>query len=250
MMAMLCGYVVMQRQLRRYTLLVRWWRPDWPTLREVFRIGLPVGAGILAEAGLFAATAPMMGLIGTTQLAAHAIAMQYAAVAFMVPLGVSQAATIRVGLAAGARDPIGVGRAGWVALSAGAVFTTMTALLFWLAPWPLVDLFLDLSEPANVLVASTAVSLLAYAALFQLFDGTQVIGAATLRGLKDTRTPMLQAVFGYWVVGFSSCVLLAFPLGLGADGVWIGLALGLAVVATLFLLRFHRRERLALVTAV
>ena len=247
MMAMLCGYVVTQRHLRRYALLVRWWRPDWPTLREVFRIGLPVGAGILAEAGLFAATAPMMGLIGTTQLAAHAIAMQYAAVAFMVPLGVSQAATIRVGLAAGARDRINVGRAGWVALSAGAVFTTITALLFWLAPWPLVALFLDLDQPANVVVATMAVSLLAYAALFQLFDGAQVIGAATLRGLKDTRTPMLQAVFGYWVVGFTSCVLLAFPLGLGAAGVWIGLALGLAVVASLFLLRFHRRERLALV---
>ncbi len=249
MMAMLVLYVVTQRQLRRYLLFVRWWRPDWPTLREVFRIGMLIGAAILAEAGLFSATAPIMGLIGKTELAAHAIAMQYAAVAFMVPLGVSQAATIRVGLAAGARDPLAVGRAGWVAFSAGAAFTVVTALLFWLAPWPLVDLFLDLSDPANPPVAATAVSLLAYAALFQLFDGAQVIGAANLRGLKDTRTPMLLAVFGYWVVGLSACLALAFPLGFGARGVWMGLGLGLAVVASLFVDRFHRRERLALVPA-
>ena len=178
MTAMLVAYAIMQPRLRRYAVFVRWWRPDWPTLREVFRIGMPIGAAILAEAGLFSATAPIMGVIGTTQLAAHAIALQYAAIAFMIPLGMSQAATIRVGLAAGARNRLAVGRAGWVAFAAGAAFMTVTALIFWLVPWPLVDLFLDLDDAVNMPVATTAVSLLALAALFQIFDGAQVIGIA------------------------------------------------------------------------
>ncbi len=247
MCAGLLAYVVRRRGFRRYGILVRFWKTDWVRFGDILRLGMPIGVTVIAEVGLFAAAAFLMGILGTAELAAHAIALQCASVAFMVPLGVSQAAIIRTGLAAGAGDRAGVGRAGWVALALGAVFTAMTALLFWLAPLSLVELFLVLDTPENRAVAELTVALLAVAALFQLVDGAQVIGAGVLRGLRDTRVPMVYAAIGYWGIGFVASVVLAFPLGLGGVGVWLGMALGLAVVAVAMLRRFHRRERLGLV---
>ena len=244
MFAGLLAYVVRRRGFRRYGILVRLWKPDWARFADILRLGTPIGVTVIAEVGLFAAAAFLMGILGTRELAAHAIALQCASIAFMVPLGISQAAIIRTGLAAGAGDRAGVGRAGWVALALGAVFTTLTALLFWLAPWSLVGLFLELDVPDNRAVGEFAVTLLAVAALFQLVDGAQVIGAGVLRGLRDTRVPMVIAAIGYWGVGFIASVVLAFPLGMGGVGVWLGMALGLAVVAVLMLRRFHLRERL------
>jgi MATE family multidrug resistance protein len=209
----------------------------------VLRIGMPIGLTILAESGLFAAALYVMGVLGTEQLAAHAIALQCAAVAFMVPLGIGQAATVRVGLAAGRGDRPAVGRAGWIALGLGAGFSFAPAVVFWVLPHAVVGLFLDLSAAGSLEVAAIAVTFLAVAAVFQLFDGLQIIAAGALRGLKDTRTPMLVALFSYWPVGFGACLLLAFPAGLGGLGIWLGLALGLVVVAGLLVWRFHRRER-------
>ncbi len=242
----LLAYVVRRRGFRRYAILVRLWRHDWSRFAQILRLGTPIGVTIIAEVGMFAAAAFLMGLMGTRELAAHAIALQCASIAFMVPLGISQAAVIRTGRAVGAGDRAGVGRAGWVAVALGAGFTTLTALLFLLAPWPLVGLFLELDVPGNRAVAEFAVTLLAIAALFQLVDGAQAICAGALRGLRDTRVPMVIAAIGYWGVGFIASVVLAFPLGLGGVGVWVGMALGLAVVAVLMLRRFHLRERLAL----
>jgi MATE family multidrug resistance protein len=239
----LIGFVVRDRRLRRYAPLYRFWRADWPRFREIVKIGAPIGLTIMAESGMFSAAAFLMGILGTTQLAAHAIALQCAAVAFMVPLGVSQAATVRVGLAVGAGDRAGVGRAGWAALALGAGFAVFGALLFWLLPRPLVDLFLDLGAPEQWPVVELAVSLLGIVALFQVFDGAQIIAAGALRGLKDTRVPMIMATFGYWPVGFGTSALLGFALGLGGLGIWAGLALGLMVVAVLVIWRFHRRDR-------
>ncbi|MEQ8356431.1 MAG: MATE family efflux transporter [Kiloniellaceae bacterium] len=240
----LLGYVLWDRRFRRYAILLRFWRPDWPRFFELFRVGVPIGLTIVAEAGLFSAAALLMGLISIDALAAHAVALQCAAVAFMVPLGLGQAATVRVGLAAGAKDHDAVTRAGWAALLAGSLFMALSALVFWFAGTFLVGLFLDTSVPENTPVIELAVSFLVIAALFQLVDGGQVIGVHALRGLSDTAVPMWLAIFGYWAIGFVASVVLAFPLGLGGRGVWMGLALGLAFVASAVIWRFHRRKKL------
>ncbi len=241
MFAALLGFVLWDRRFKRYAILLRFWRPDWPRFRELFRLGLPIGLTLLAETGLFSGAAFLMGLISTEALAAHAIALQCAAVAFMVPMGISQAAVVRVGLAAGSRDAAAVGRAGWSSLIVGTLFMTGSALVFWFAGRQLVGLFLDLDLPANQGVVQLAVSFLVIAALFQLVDGAQVIGVSALRGLKDTKVPMWLALTGYWGVGFGTSAVLAFPLGLDGMGVWIGLAVGLAFVAVAAVWRFHRR---------
>lgn len=241
MFAALLGFVLWDRRFKRYAILLRFWRPDWPRFRELFRLGLPIGLTLLAETGLFSGAAFLMGLISTEALAAHAIALQCAAVAFMVPMGISQAAVVRVGLAAGSRDAAAVGRAGWASLIVGTLFMTGSALVFWFAGRQLVGLFLDLDLPANQEVIQLAVSFLVIAALFQLVDGAQVIGVSALRGLKDTKVPMWLALTGYWGVGFGTSAVLAFPLGLDGTGVWIGLAVGLAFVAVAAVWRFHRR---------
>lgn len=237
-------FVTWDRRLKYYQLFVRFWRVDWTRFVEVVRLGAPIGLMVLAESSLFGAAGLLMGLIGTAELAAHAIALQYAAVAFMVPLGISQAVTARVGLAAGARDRAAIGRAGWVAIGLGIACTLVSAAAFWFAGEWLVGLFLDLNNAGNESVERLAISFLLIAALFQLVDGAQAIGAGALRGLRDTRVPMLLAMFGYWVVGLPTSAVLAFSFDLGGQGVWIGLATGLTVVAVLAVWRFHRRERL------
>src|SRR5690606_13786469 len=191
----------------------------------------------------------MMGWIGTVPLAAHGIALQCASIAFMVPLGIGQAGTIRVGLAAGERNPASVGRAGWTALALALVFMSCTAVLFWTAPEPLLALFLDRSNPQADEVLAIGAGLLAVAALFQLFDGAQVVGANILRGLSDTRVPMMIAIAGYWGVGFTLAYLLGFTLSFGARGIWFGLAAGLATVAIAAVWRFAWRERIGLIAA-
>jgi multidrug resistance protein, MATE family len=234
----LLGYVLIDRQFRRFNLLGRLWRPDWARLREVFRIGLPIGVTLVMEVGLFAAAGFVIGLIGTAQLAAHQIALQCASVTFMVPLGLAQAATVRVGLAAGAGDRQGVLRAGLVALLMGSGFMLAMAAFMWTAPGAIVGLFVDARDPANTAVVHAAVTFLAIAALFQIFDGGQVIGAGALRGLKDTRWPMAFAALAYWGVGGTLALALGFGAGLGGLGVWLGLAASLAVAAALMIGRF------------
>jgi multidrug resistance protein, MATE family len=239
----LLAFVLIDRQFRRFHLLGRLWRPDWTRFREIFRIGLPIGVTLVMEVGLFASAGLLIGLIGKAELAAHQIALQCASVTFMVPLGLAQAATVRVGLAAGGGDVPGIRRAGIAALVMGGMFMTATASLMWTAPQALVGLFLDASDPANAPVVEAAALFLAVAALFQLFDGGQVIGAGALRGLKDTRWPMIFAGLAYWVVGMSLAVGLGFGLGLGGLGIWIGLAVALAVAAALMIGRFIVLQR-------
>ena len=235
----LLGYVLIDRRFRRYYILGRFWRADWPRLREIFRIGLPIGVTLIMEVGLFAASGFLIGVISTAQLAAHQIALQCAAVSFMVPLGLAQAATVRVGLAAGRGDPPGVLRAGTTALIIGSTFMLAMAMVMWTVPRSIVGLFIDAADPANRDVVHAAVTFLAVAALFQIFDGGQVIGAGALRGLKDTRWPMVFAAVAYWLVGMVCAVGLGFGIGLGGLGIWLGLAAGLAVAAALMIGRFY-----------
>lgn len=243
MFLLLLGYCLAVQPFRRYAVLGRFWRPDWPTFREILRLGLPIGGAILMEVGLFALATLLMGLVGTAELAAHQVALQLASIAFMVPLGISHAATIRVGLAIGAGDPRHARLAGWVACGLGMAFMATAAILFWMAGGPLTGLFLDPGTPEGAAAQAIAVAFLRIAALFQLVDGLQVIGIASLRGLKDTRVPMWLAGFGYWLVGFPVSFVLAFHTPLGGVGIWIGLALALTTVAVMMIARFERLTR-------
>ncbi len=241
--------VTLQPKFRRYRLFGRFWRADWPRFTGLLKLGLPI-AGIMAfEVTIFNAAALFMGIIGAASLAAHAIAMQIASISFMVPLGLGQAVTVRVGLAFGARNREGISRAGWMAFALGVGFMSLAALPMVLAPEMLIGAFIDLADRANAAVVALAVSFLAFAGLFQIVDGAQAVTAGMLRGLHDTRVPMLYAAFGYWGIGLPLGVLLAFPLGLEGVGIWIGLSSGLTVVAVLLLWRWLRRDRLDLVRA-
>ncbi len=226
------------RVRRRDALLARFWRSDWPRFFAMLRLGLPIGLTMMAESGLFAAAALLMGLLGSDVLAAHAIALQLAAIAFMTPLGLSHATTVRVGRAFGGGDASGARRAGFVSMALAAGFMSGTALLFWFAPGFLVGLFLPGADPANRAAAALAAQFLAVAALFQIVDGVQTTAAAALRGLSDTTVPMLIALCGYWLVGLPVAWLLAFPAQLEGVGVWLGLAAGLAFAALVLGARF------------
>ncbi|GGC95729.1 MATE family efflux transporter [Aquisalinus flavus] len=248
MLLLLLAYVQLRRRFRRYHIFARFWRPDWQRFRQIFTLGSPIGLQSMAEVGLFAAAAMMMGRIGTDELAAHAIALQLAALAFMIPFGLSQATTIRVGLAAGEGRRAGIGIAGWASYLVAMTVMSMTALIFWQMPKPLIHLFLNPAAPENAVPIALAVGYLGVAALFQLVDGAQVVAGAALRGLSDTTVPMVIALIGYWLVGMPLSYWLGFHTPLEGMGVWYGLAAGLAVVAVVLTGRFILRERFGLVS--
>jgi MATE family multidrug resistance protein len=234
------------RHFRRFHLFGNWWRFDGQRTWAMVRLGFPIGITMALEMGVFALAAYFMGWIGAPAVAAHAVALQIAALTFMVPLGLGQAATVRVGLAFGRRDPDGITRAGWTAWFAGVGFMALMAVAIWAAPYRLVTLFLD-DNAENAVVIALAVGFLKVAAAFQLVDGAQVIGAGMLRGLHDTRWPLVFAAFGYWGVGLGIGSWLAFGADWKGLGIWVGLASGLAAVAILMLARWSMRERLGLV---
>jgi len=248
----ICGALIavvsVNRQFRRFHLFGRWWRFDAQRTVAMIRLGWPIGATMALEMGVFALAAYFMGWLGTPAVAAHAIALQIAALTFMVPLGLGQASTVRVGLALGRGDERGITRAGWTAWVIGVGFMATMAIGMWIAPRPLVTLFLA-DNAANAAVIGLAVSFLRVAAAFQLVDGAQVIGAGMLRGVHDTRWPLLFALFGYWVVGLGIGVWLAFGRDWQGVGIWVGLASGLAAVAALMLARWVMRDRLGLARA-
>jgi len=246
MFAGLALVVTREPRFRRYRLFGRFWRADWPRFLTLVRLGLPIGAILAFEVTIFNAAAFLMGLIGAASLAAYAIAIQIASVTFMVPLGLNQAVTVRVGLAYGARDAEGIRRAGWSAYALGVGFMALMALVMVLFPATLIRAFIDIHDPANAEVVALAAAFLAFAALFQIVDGAQAVASGMLRGLHDTKIPMVFAAIGYWGVGLPLGVLLAFPFGLAGSGIWIGLFSGLAVVAALLLVRWLRRDRLGL----
>jgi multidrug resistance protein, MATE family len=246
MLLLMAAYVLTHRRYRRFHILARFFETDWATFRRIWKIGLPVALMLLAEVGLFTFAALMQGWIGPNEVAAHAIALQLSAIAFMVPLGLSQATTVRVGLAVGAGSAEAVRKAGWTSLGLTLGFMTFTMVLYLSLPHLLVGLFLDANLPANQSPLMLAAGFLLVAALFQLFDGAQVTMAAALRGLNDTTMPLIIALIGYWGLGFPIAYILAFPLGLRGMGIWWGLAAGLAVVAVVLVARFAWRERLGL----
>lgn len=234
------------RRFRRYRLFHRFGQPDFERLLHIFRLGIPIAITLTFEVAVFNAAAFLMGHIGETDLAAHGIAIQIASVSFMVPLGLGQTATVRVGRAYGARDARAITRSGWTAYALGVGFMCATATLMLVAPHLLIGSFIDLHDPANAEVVSRAALFLIFAGLFQIADGAQVVAVGMLRGLHDTMVPMLFAAIGYWVAGLPLGILLAFYCGFGGPGIWIGLVSGLSAVALLLTGRWMLRDRLKL----
>jgi len=210
---------------------------------RILRLGLPIGALLGLEVGLFATTGVVMGLLGADALGAHQLVLNVASITFMVPLGLGQAATVRVAYQLGLGAPAAARRAGYVAVALGGSFMMATALLLLLMPRTIASAYVDVADPANAGLLAIAVQFFVIAALFQIFDGVQVIAVGALRGYRDTAVPMVIAAIGYWAIGFAGSCLFAFPLGLGAVGLWSGLALGLAVVATALMVRLRFRAR-------
>jgi len=233
-------YVVRSRRYRDLHLAARFEAPQWNVLRELLHIGVPMGVTLLMEAGLFVAVALVIGTLGTDVVAGHQVAINVASVTFMVPLGLALATTVRVGHAVGRGDAQGVRDAGLV----GIVLTLCTQLvsssLMLLLPQRIAALY-----TADAGVIALAAQLLMLAGLFQFSDGIQVAANGALRGLKDTRIPMFITLFAYWGVGMPVGWWLAFPHGLGARGMWMGLIAGLSVAALLLSRRFWKLARKA-----
>jgi MATE family multidrug resistance protein len=244
-------FTTSRRPFRKYHAMGHIWRIDWSLMRRLVAVGAPIALSFLMEYGLFATAALLMGLIGTTALAAHQIALQVTAILFMVPYGIGIAATVRVGHAVGRRDAAAVKRAGLVATLLGIVLVSALTLAVILARFAIARFFFgEASESAGASIELTA-TLLTVGATFFVADGVQTIAAGALRGMNDTRVPLLFAALSYWGIGFTTAYALAFHTALGAVGVWIGLAVGTAAYAVLLILRFRRLARhLELVTAI
>jgi len=217
------------RPLRREALAIA------PLIRFL-RIGVPIGAQQWLEFGVFGAAGLLMGLIGTVAIASHQVALQLAALTFMIPVGVAQATSVVVGQSVGRADPSGARRAVGAGIVTVTAFMTVTAIMFMTLPVTLARLFSN--DPT---VVAAAAVLLPIAGVFQVFDGLQVAGAGALRGVGDTRVPMILNLVGFWLIGLPACIGLGFGLGLGPRGVWWGLAIGIGVVAVLLMYRIRRR---------
>ena len=215
------------------------WRPETlaiEPLRRMLRIGLPIGVQYLLEYGAFAAAALLMGVLGTTQMAAHQIAINLASFTFMVPLGVSTATAVLVGHAIGAGDEAQARRSAIAGIFVGATFMCASALTFLLVPGALARSYTG--DAAVVLLAATLIPI---AGVFQVFDGVQAVAAGVLRGIGDTHAPAIINVVGFWLIGLPVSWILAFRLGGGAVGLWWGIVVGLAAVALILLGRVRVR---------
>jgi MATE family multidrug resistance protein len=229
-------FAARRRPFRKYHVLGHIWRIDWLLMRQLVILGTPISISFLLEYGLFGAAGLLMGLISTTALAAHQIALQIAAILFMVPFGIGMAATVRVGHAVGRRDAAAVRRAGFIATGLGIGFMSAMTLVVILGRFAIAQIFLG--EGADAAAELTA-TLLLVGATFFIADGIQTIASGSLRGMSDTRVPLLFATVSYWLIGFTLACGLGFWTPLGAVGVWIGLSCGTLVYATLLLLRFR-----------
>ncbi|PIE06712.1 MAG: MATE family efflux transporter [Rhodobacterales bacterium] len=216
------------------------WRPDWEALREVMGMGWHIGLTVLAEVGLFSLSSILVGMLGTTPLAAHGIALQLSAISFMVPLGLSNAATVRAGRAVGRGDAAGLRAGARAAFALGVGWAVLAAVLFVALPDPLISVYLDPGEPRREEIVALGRGFLLMAALFQLADAIQVVAMALLRGMRDTRAPMWIGVASYWLIGAGAAWGLGIGLGFGGVGVWAGLVLGLTAAAVALSLRFWR----------
>ena len=236
----LLGYILWCRcsLFKPYGLFQNLHRWEWPMVRSLLNVGIPIGISTILEHGLFTVMTLMMGALGTHTLAAQQLALQTVIIVFMVPLAMSYAATIRVGQAYGQRNWLGVRRAAIVSISSTIVVMVIAALIFIVFPAPIISLYLDVQEPTNQEVVQLGVMLLTVAAFGQVVDGVQRTANGLLQGLQDTRIPMLISAFAYWVVGLLSGYWLGFHTPLQGIGIWVGAYVGLTVTAIAYLWRF------------
>lgn len=233
-------YILSDHRLKAYQLFHKLLQFEPKVIKELLGIGLPISLSFAFEAGLFTITTFLMGILGTQVLAAHQIVFQTIALIFMVPLGMSFATTIRVGQWQGQQNFKGVQRAAYVSMSMGAIFMTIMAVVITIYPQQIIALYLDVGNPKNAQVVTLAVAMFKIAAISQILDGVQTTAAGALRGLKDTRIPMLLSFLAFWGIGLVIGYLSGFTLGLGGVGLWLGQFTGVAVSAGFFLWRFRR----------
>lgn len=241
---MMLGLAAVMWRLRRRGLAPPLRCPGREVLADfgrILRLGAPIGGLQALEIGVFVTGAAVVGLFGADALAAHQIAINYASITFMVPMGISQAATVRVAAERGAGRPVAARRAALVAFALGTGFMAASAIVIWTAPHAIVGVYVSAGDPANRTLVALALRFLVFAGWFQVVDGMQVVAAGALRGYEDTVVPMFFAALGYWVIGFAGGWALTFPLGLGPIGMWWGFVLGLATVAALLTARLRRQ---------
>ena len=231
-------YIIKDKELSKYAIFRRIYKIDWNVFGTVFNLGWPIGLTWLAEVLSFAGTAIIIGLIGTIPLAAHGIALQIVSISFMFHLGLSQACTVKISYYLEKKDIDSLGKGIIAAFLLSLMLVMLAVLIFLFLPEQILGAFLAPDDPSRGLIIALGTTLLMMAAIFQVFDSGQVMILGSLRGFKDTKVPMLMAAFGYWAVGLPSSYYLGIYLDFGAPGVWVGLALGLAVVCFLLSLRF------------
>jgi MATE family multidrug resistance protein len=239
----LFGYIIWHDRRHCWGLWQTRLAPHFASMLRLLRLGLPAATQLTLEMAVFAVATAMIARIGAVPLAAHQIAMNMAALAYMVPLGIGSAAAVRVGQALGRRDPRGASRAGWSAVMLGAGFMSCTAVAFCSIPGPIIRVF-----SSDVAVVATGTTLLLIAGVFQLFDGIQTVTTGALRGAGDTRTPMLSFLLGYWLIGLPLGYFLCFSRGWGAPGLWTGLCVALILIG-IFLLRVWQSKVRSLAAA-
>jgi MATE family multidrug resistance protein len=233
----LLGFAWRYERKRGHPLFRHWASPQIDRIRQLIRLGLPAAGQITLEVGAWNAATLSAGWLSPIALATHQIAINYASVTYMVPLGVSAAAAVSVGHAVGAGDKARARRAGWLSLGLGTAFMILAGVVFLVVPKPLIELYTH--DPA---VLAVGPSLLWIAAAFQIFDGVQTVCTGALRGLGETRAPMIANFIGYWILGLPLGLILCFVLKWGIYGMWIGLTLALIVISSLLLRRWHRES--------
>jgi len=238
------GFAWRYERKRGHPLFRHWAAPQIHRIRQLVRLGLPAAAQITLEVGAWNAATLSAGWLNPIALATHQIAINYASVSYMVPLGISAAAAVSVGHAVGAGDPAKARRAGWLALGLATAFMVLAGLAFFIAPKPLIELYTH--DPQ---VLAVGPSLLWIAAAFQIFDGVQTVCTGALRGLGETRAPMFANLIGYWLLGLPLGLILCFVLKWGIYGMWIGLTLALIVISSILLRRWHRDADTMVATA-
>lgn len=238
MAVVMLAAVLWEERRAGYLVFALSWRPDWARLGELVKLGLPATGQIAFEGAVFGVVTVLAAKLDEVSLAAHGIAVQVIATTFMVPLGISSAAAVRVGHAVGRGDRRGVAAAGWAALLIAALFMGAAGIALWTVPRWIVRLFIS-----DTAVIVAGVTLLRIAAFFELFDGLQVVATGALRGVGDTRAPMLAHLIGYWVIGMPVVYVLCFPLGWGAPGIWVGLSAALILIGAALVLVWRKSLR-------
>lgn len=238
MLILLVGYIYRTEALRGYGLFKSRLNVDWKVIAEFFRLGVPIAGLVAVEAGLFMAVGLLSGVIGPETLAAHQVLMGWIGIPFVIALAMAEASMVRVAFQIGRRDPTGARLAGMVGVGLGAVVLTVLIAAPLLVAEEFTRIFISAEDPGFDKVSAIVVQLMMIAAVFQVFDGVQVIAARSLRGVKDTLAPLWIGAFGYWVMGIGVGWVLAFPMGYDGAGLWAGLALGIVTSACLLTWRF------------